>query len=460
MKNSLISFGDILAPFISKVSKGFSSIVKTVNGMTSNQKNLIVILGSAFIGFNLLLGAVSKLSKGLQNSIKFIKNTTSNIKDFVKNTKEGTNTLGKFITKVSNISKNVLGFSKNLLQNTLSITKNGIAWSLNTGKLIAYKTAQLGVTVATKTMTIAQKGLNLVLNMNPVSKVITSLIALGTVFVTLYNKCDWFKNGVNAVWKGITNVFKGFSNFLKNIFKTDFTKTMGILGTPLNTFFGIVKSILSGVKGVFEGLTKFLSGVFTGNWKTIFQGLKNIVSSIFGTIGGVIKAPINAAIKGINSAIKAVNKISFNVPDWVPVFGGKHFGINLPTIPALAEGGIVTKATMALVGEGKEHEAVIPLSKLDRLVTSSVQKVLNDNKSNSNYNQLQNYTSNLESLIYEQNKLICNLIDDFKNKEFIIKNYTYLDNKQLAKSNAKFMLEEINNITKKKKRLGGVLNEF
>lgn len=73
-----------------------------------------------------------------------------------------------------------------------------------------------------------------------------------------------------------------------------------------------------------------------------------------------------------------------------PGIGGSHFGVNLPTIPALAEGGIVTKATMALVGEGKEHEAVIPLSKLDKLVSRSVEKVLNakedskDNKPNNN----------------------------------------------------------------------------
>ena len=89
-------------------------------------------------------------------------------------------------------------------------------------------------------------------------------------------------------------------------------------------------------------------------------------------------------------AIRGINSLSFNVPSWIPGIGGSHFGVNLPTIPALAEGGIVTKATMALVGEGKEHEAVIPLSKLDKLVSRSVEKVLNakedskDNKPNNN----------------------------------------------------------------------------
>ena len=40
-------------------------------------------------------------------------------------------------------------------------------------------------------------------------------------------------------------------------------------------------------------------------------------------------------------------------------------------IPALAEGGIVTKPTLALIGEGRESEAVIPLSKLDTMTNSN-----------------------------------------------------------------------------------------
>jgi len=37
-------------------------------------------------------------------------------------------------------------------------------------------------------------------------------------------------------------------------------------------------------------------------------------------------------------------------------------------IPALAEGGIVTGPTLALIGEGRESEAVIPLSKLNTMM--------------------------------------------------------------------------------------------
>ena len=43
--------------------------------------------------------------------------------------------------------------------------------------------------------------------------------------------------------------------------------------------------------------------------------------------------------------------------------GGQTFGINIPEIPKLAEGGIVTEPTIALIGEAGP-EAVIPLESL------------------------------------------------------------------------------------------------
>ena len=56
------------------------------------------------------------------------------------------------------------------------------------------------------------------------------------------------------------------------------------------------------------------------------------------------------------------------IPDWVPGVGGTTLGINIPTIPALAAGGIATAPTLAMIGEGGEPEAVMPLSKLAALL--------------------------------------------------------------------------------------------
>lgn len=439
-KNSLIEFGNILAPFISTAAKGLSSITKAIGGMSKGQKELVVGFGATFVATNVAIGGFAKLSKGLSSNIKFVKNSVKSVKDYAKATKEGTSGIAKFGKGITTVSKSVTKFSTNLaksgvkaitsfgkgvltlsknigklslalLKNTGMIVKNGLQWTLSKAKMVAYKTAQVAVTGATKAMALAQEGLNLVLSMNPIGLVIIALTSLGAVFVVLYNKCEWFRNGVNNVWNGVKNAFIGFSNFFKGAFKRDFTQTFGLLGVPLNNFFSTVGAIVGGVKGVFNGLLTFFRGVFTGNWRQIFSGLKQIVSSIFGTIGGVIKAPINAAISGINSAIRGVNRISFNIPSWVPGFGGKHFGIHLPTIPALAEGGIVTKATMALVGEGKEHEAVIPLSKLDKLVTNSVQKVLG--RENNTTNKDTKEPKLIQVVVPIGNKIIEVIFDEF-----------------------------------------------
>ncbi|KAF2784849.1 phage tail length tape measure protein [Clostridium perfringens] len=383
-KNSLVGFGEVLAPFISMGAKVLSTLTKGLLGLSTEQKKLVVGFAATFVGVNLLLGGFSKLAKGIQGNIKFTKdmikvtkNGVSKLKDFGKATKEGTNIVGKFGKGVINGTKTVANFTKAIILNTASGIKNGAIWVGNKVKMLAYKTAQLAVTGATKAMTLAQKGLNIVMAMNPIVLVIGLLVALGATFVILYNKCEWFRNGVDLVWGKITGVFIKFDDFLNGIFTRNWTESLGLLGVPLNSFLGTVGAIWNGAKGIFNGILTFLHGVFTGNWKEIFQGLGDIVKSIFGMLGGVIKAPINAAISGINWVIGKINTISFDVPSWIPGIGGSHFGINLPTIPALEEGGIVTKATMALVGEGKEHEAVIPLSKLDKLVTSSVKAVLN-----------------------------------------------------------------------------------
>jgi phage-related minor tail protein len=103
------------------------------------------------------------------------------------------------------------------------------------------------------------------------------------------------------------------------------------------------------------------------NWDTIKNSLINIwnaiakaASTIWNAIVAAIKTPINAIIKLVNKMITALNAIHFSIPDWVPVLGGKSFGFNLATIPTLAKGGIVTKPTLALIGEAGP-EVVLPL---------------------------------------------------------------------------------------------------
>ena len=166
-------------------------------------------------------------------------------------------------------------------------------------------------------------------------------------------------------------------NWLVNVFGPSIANT-------INTIWNIVASIVSnigrainGLIGILRGVIDFIVGVFTGDWKRAWEGVKEIFAGIWDTIAGVLSLPINAIIStinlvlngisgAINAVVRAINSISVDIPDWVPLVGGKHIGFNLRevgswSIPYLANGGIATSPTMAMIGEGKYDEAIIPL---------------------------------------------------------------------------------------------------
>ena len=103
-------------------------------------------------------------------------------------------------------------------------------------------------------------------------------------------------------------------------------------------------------------------------WSAAWDNIVAIFGNVFGMIVNLAKAPINGVISAINWVLEKINSISVTIPDWVQGVGGKTLGFNIPTIPALAAGGIATAPTLAQIGEGGEPEAVLPLSKLAALL--------------------------------------------------------------------------------------------
>lgn len=113
----------------------------------------------------------------------------------------------------------------------------------------------------------------------------------------------------------------------------------------------------------FEGFRTLVDNVFKFIG-TAIQYSVNIVKSYFSAVFGFYKTMFNAIAKLWNNT---VGRISFKVPDWVPGIGGKGFSV--PQIPMLAEGGIVTGPTLALIGE-RGPEAVVPLDRAGGMGTT------------------------------------------------------------------------------------------
>lgn len=171
-----------------------------------------------------------------------------------------------------------------------------VAWKV-TSIVTNAVNAMKALTLATQGQTIAQRALNLVMKANPIGIVITLIAGLVAAFAVLWKKSEGFRNFFIGMWEGLKNAVAAVGKF---------------------------------ISGIFEGITK------------------------------AFKSFINFFISGINTVIKALNKLSVKVPDWVPEFGGKKFGFNIKTIPKLAEGGIIDRPTLAMVGEAGK-EAVMPL---------------------------------------------------------------------------------------------------
>ncbi len=252
------------------------------------------------------------------------------------------------------------------------------------------------VTVATNAMKVAQVGLNAVLAIgktaisgvstalsflaaNPIVLVIAAITALVALFVYLWNTNENFKNAVISGWNFILGVFTSVDEFLTGIFQTDWTNSFGIVGNVVNAFIVNISNFYNSIKQILQGIIDFVTGVFTGNWSLAWQGIQNIFSGIFNGLLSIAKVPLNGiigllniVIDGLNFLIRGLNKISFEVPDWVPEYGGKKIGINIKEIgkiPYMANGGtllngaaIVAEAGPELLLQQGNKTKVVPLN--------------------------------------------------------------------------------------------------
>jgi phage-related protein len=95
--------------------------------------------------------------------------------------------------------------------------------------------------------------------------------------------------------------------------------------------------------------------------RKILEGIGDGLSSFGGFVSGIGTAVAEAAKKAVNWVIGKVNRgLEFTIP--IPF--GKSINVNAPDIPLLAQGGIVTRPTLAVLGDNPSGmEAVIPLER-------------------------------------------------------------------------------------------------
>lgn len=207
------------------------------------------------------------------------------------------------------------------------------------GKLFAAAFTFVGNTI-TKVMPYINRiakviGSVLVFAVKAVSPVVQKMAStFSVVFTSVFNIVNKIVNKLKPVFNGIGIIIKA----VMAVVKTEITTAFRIAANVIESAAGSIKQVISGITKVFSGILDFISGVFTGNWKKAWEGVKNIFGGCFEALAGLCKVPINAVIGLINSAIEGINSISVDIPDGIPLVGGKHIGFSIPKIPALAKG--------------------------------------------------------------------------------------------------------------------------
>lgn len=188
---------------------------------------------------------------------------------------------------------------------------------------------------------------------NPITWIVLGIGALITAGILLYKNWDTIKAKAAELW---------------DAFKTNFPNVYGIV----TSIFDEISSRVQAVKTTFGGLIDFITGVFTGNWEKAWNGLSDIVKGIFDLLPDFITKPIEFASNKITELVSKVKSWFGSDTDTnlkvVQEVNNQQGLINTAPVPQLATGGITTGPTLAMIGEGAEQEAVMPLSKLGSLL--------------------------------------------------------------------------------------------
>lgn len=317
----------------SDAAKQAATSVSTVEGAVGNLEATITDMITSFMadgGTEMITGFINSVTDGFQQLGDWVSANKDQIMDFAQNAFTGIMDFGQFIVDNWQVIVNAIA---------------AIAAGMAAAKFAKFVTdigsaisAATNLSTAISGISAVAPGLGSALSLltNPVFLVAGAITGL----VLLINQFgDQFQETLSYI-----------DNMLTNVFAVDWTEQFGIMGNVVNGLIAAVEAVWNSIRDTLNGVIDFVRGVFTGDWERVWDGVVEIFSGIFGGIVNAARVPFRAVAGIINAIIDAVNSISIDIPDWVPVVGGAHFGLNLPHIPYLAEGGIVRRGS-AIVGE-------------------------------------------------------------------------------------------------------------
>ncbi len=264
----------------------------------------------------------------------------------------------------------------------------------------------MGVVKAFKAFKLANEGataaqwlLNAAMNANPIGIIVAAIAGLVTAIAVLWNNCDAFREFWIGLWDGIKNTASTVGDWLGNLFTVTIPNAFKKMWSGLTD--GASKA-WKGVQDTFAKAASFFGDIFSQAWSKVRE-VFSVGGKIFdGIKEGIVKAfkvVVNAIIKGINKVVKipfeGLNRI-LNTISGLSIAGVQPFSwltwrAPVPQIPLLAQGGVVRKATTAIIGEDGA-EAIVPLEKNTQWIKKLAKEIALEQSQSVIVNQYNTYS--------------------------------------------------------------------
>ena len=340
---------------------------ETFSGMMSTlQDNLSTLSGLLTEQvFEALKGLVEWLNPGIEKFNEIYKETGS----FTEALKGALEQIGledwvEFAEKVKDMYDRVKELTEAFFENEELLTLVAIGVGTLTAAIVAFNAATI---ISTASMVAQEVILNAMIIAETIATAATTALATAMAFLTspitlviliigaliaiiylLITHWDEVKEAAAKCWEWIVQKWQGACDWFK-------TTVIEPLKKWWNDFWGGIKTWASdaweGIKGIWNACVGWFNDTIINPVKTKFSelwnGIKEFLSNPLEGIKGMFKNAFNWIIDKMNWVIDGLNK--FQVPDWVPLLGGK--GVNIPRIPRLWKGTNFTIGGPTLVGE-------------------------------------------------------------------------------------------------------------
>ena len=179
---------------------------------------------------------------------------------------------------------------------------------------------------------------------------------LGATFAAAFESISAVISANSGVFNVLLSAAETLATFFGGALVGAFIVFANVAVGSVTTAIGIVASVITGAIGIFTGLIQFITGVFALDWRTAWDGIVQIFSSIFSTIGNIADSVLGGIRNTINGIVSSIKGLAG--------FGGGGGS----EIAANARGGIYRKGAFLTTFAEESPEAAIPLDGSQRAI--------------------------------------------------------------------------------------------